>query len=116
MRSRMLPAWLWWMSALLALSAAACGTAKPVERARPVVVERKPAPPRQQGLYTAEEALRDVLSGELQFIGTGRWPGVERSRACAFRNERVVVVNAYCTLNEVQAFRIDVYSPERGRV
>lgn len=116
MRTRVRPS-LWWMSALLALSVAACGTAKPIERAqRPVVGERKPAPSSVRGLYAAEEALRDVLSGELQYIGTGRWPGVERSRACAFRNERVVVVNAYCTLNEVQAFRIDVYSPERGRV
>lgn len=68
------------------------------------------------GLYSAQEALHDVLSGPLEYIGTGKWPGVERSRACAFRNQRVVVVNAYCTLNEQQAFRIDVYSPERGRV
>jgi hypothetical protein len=67
-------------------------------------------------MYSAEEALSDALSGELQHIGTGRWPGVERSRACAFRNQRVVIVNAYCTLNETHAFRIDVYSPERGRV
>jgi hypothetical protein len=102
---------------LLLVSANACGTAKPMEPARPAVIDaRKPAPPAVHGLYSAEEALRDVLSGELQYIGTGRWPGVERSRACAFRNERVVVVNAYCTLNEVQAFRIDVYSPQRGRV
>jgi hypothetical protein len=79
---------------------------------------RKPTPPRPaaKGLYSAQEALRDVLSGELEYIGTGRWPGVERSRACAFRNQRVVIVNAYCTLDEVNAFRVDVYSPERGRV
>jgi hypothetical protein len=63
-----------------------------------------------------DEALRDVLSGELQYVGTGRWPGVERSYACLFRNERVLVVNAYCTLKEPPAFRLDVYSPERGRV
>jgi hypothetical protein len=67
-------------------------------------------------LYSPQEALSDALSGELKYIGTGRWPGVERSRACAFHNQRVVIVNAYCTLNETQAFRIDVYSPERGRV
>jgi len=76
---------------------------------------RKP-PPAPRGLYSAQEALRDVLSGELEYVGTGRWPGVERSRACAFRNQRVVIVNAYCTLDEVNAFRIDVYSPERGHV
>lgn len=98
--------------------AAACGASKPVEQPiRPAVVDvPRPGPVRERGLYGAEEALRDVLSGELQYIGTGRWPGVERSRACAFRNERVVIVNAYCTLNETQAFRIDVYSPQRGRV
>jgi hypothetical protein len=27
-----------------------------------------------------------------------------------------VIVNSYCTLNELHAFRIDVYSPERGHV
>jgi hypothetical protein len=98
--------------------AAACGTTKPLEPARqaPVVAVRSPGPQLARGLYSAEEALRDVLSGELEYIGTGTWPGVERSRACAFRNQRVVIVNAYCTLNEMHAFRIDVYSPERGRV
>jgi hypothetical protein len=100
------------------LWAAGCATSKPVERPMPpaLVAGQKPGPAPERGLYSAEEALRDVLSGELQYIGTGRWPGIERSRACAFRNQRVVIVNAYCTLNEAQAFRIDVYSPTRGRV
>jgi hypothetical protein len=80
------------------------------------VERREPIPVPERGLYSAEEALRDAFSGELEYIGTGRWPGVERSRACAFRNQRVVIVNAYCTLYETPAFRIDIYSPERGRV
>jgi hypothetical protein len=102
----------------LLLLAAACGTSKPSEQPppRPTIVDVRKPTPAPRGLYSAEEALRDVLSGELEYIGTGRWPGVERSRACAFRNQRVVIVNAYCTLDEVNAFRIDVYSPERGRV
>lgn len=102
----------------LLLLAAACGTSKPSERlpSRPAVVDVRKQPPAPSALYSAQEALRDALSGELEYIGTGRWPGVERSRACAFRNQRVVVVNAYCTLNEVNAFRIDVYSKERGSV
>ena len=80
-------------------------------------MESWPAPKaRTAGLYSAQEALRDVLSGPLEYIGTGRWPGVERSKACAYRNQRVLIVNAYCTLTETQAFRIEVYSPERGRV
>lgn len=104
-------------AAWLSLSAAACTSTKPVERpVPPVVRDVRPPPVRPSPLYGAEDALRDVLAGELEYIGTGRWPGIQRSRACAFRNQRVVVVNAYCTLNEVPAFRIDVYSPERGRV
>jgi hypothetical protein len=104
---------------MLILLAVACGTSKPSQqpplRPSPAHV-RKPTPAPVSGLYSAQEALRDVLSGELEHIGTGRWPGVERSRACAFRNQRVVIVNAFCTLNEAQAFRIEVYSPSRGRV
>jgi hypothetical protein len=37
-------------------------------------------------------------------------------QACAFRNARVFIVNVYCTITEQQAFRIDVYSPTRGRL
>jgi hypothetical protein len=69
-----------------------------------------------EGLYAPEEALRDALSSPLQHIGTGRWPGINRMYACAFRNERVLVVNVYCGRTDVPAFRVDVYSPKRGRV
>ena len=106
---------------IVACATSACSTtppATPVARpAKTAVVEaREPARPAEGGLYAPDEALRDVLSGGLEYIGTGRWPGIERSRACAFRNQRVVIVNAYCTITETQAFRLDVYSPERGRV
>lgn len=109
-----------YVNAALLVLAAACGTSKPSQHPPPprptgFRISTTP-PPAPKGLYSAQEALRDVLSGELEYIGTGRWPGVERSRACAFRNQRVVIVNAYCTLNEVNAFRIDVYSPQRGSV
>jgi hypothetical protein len=102
------------------LLTAACTAAKPVEQPSatrgPSVAERAIEPAQEKHLYAADEALRDVLSGELQYLGTARWPGVERSQACAFRNDRVLVVNVYCTLNETPAFRLEVYSPERGRV
>ena len=102
---------------VLMLLAAACRTARPSAPAPRVAAPVwQPAPAHEEGLYSAQEALRDVLSGELAYVGAGRWPGVERSRACAFRNARVLIVNAYCTLNETQAFRIEVYSPEHGRI
>lgn len=111
--------------ACLLLLAAACATSRRVEPPvrgpvtvvevqQPVVVA--PPPPPERGLYAADEALDDVLSGELEYLGTGHWPSIERSRACAFRNRRVLVVNVYCTLIESHAFSIDIYSPERGKV
>jgi len=101
------------------LMAAACAVTRPSERApvRPsAATTQQPAPSGETGLYSAQRALSDVLSGELQYIGTGAWPGIERFRACAFRNQRVLVVNAYCSLYEQPAFRLEIYSPERGRV
>jgi hypothetical protein len=109
-----------WLASGFLLVCAACRTSKPVERPVPGTAPagdiRVPTPPPAYELYAADEALRDVLSGELTYLGTGRWPGIERSFACAFRNQRVLVVNVYCTLTESHAFRIDVYSPERGRI
>lgn len=109
------------MMGVLPVLVAACATPHPREPQPPARVPafawREPATPvKEHELYSAEEALHDALSGDLEYIGTGRWPGVERSRACAFRNQRIVIVNAYCTLYEPQAFRVDVYSPNRGRV
>lgn len=107
------------VTTVLMLLAAACSlpapSVRPPARTTPVAT-RPPEPVTGEGFYSAQGALRDVLSGELQYIGTGKWPGVERLRACAFRNQRVVVVNAYCSLSEQPAFRVEVYSPQRGRV
>lgn len=106
------------------LALAACAT-KQVEAPRstartPTPAPSRPAPamPIAEGveLYAPDEALRDALSGPWEHIGTGEWPGIRRTHACAFRNERVLVVNVYCTITEQQAFRVDVYSPTRGRV
>lgn len=102
------------------LLAACSASTTPVERPSPPAAVTRPAPgpapaPRAD-LYAVDEALKDVLSGTLEYVGTGRWPGVDRSYTCAFRNGRILVVNAYCTRTEAPAFRIDVYSPGRGRV
>jgi hypothetical protein len=110
-----------WLVALLALGCAkvtAPETPAPAPEfvpapvpAPPVVPERKPT-----GVYSLNEALGDALSGPWTYIGTGPWTGNQRVRACAYRNERVLVVNVYCTIKEVKAFRVDVFSPTQGRV
>ena len=55
-----------------------------------------------------------MLSGPWEYLGTGPWHSTERTHACAFRNQRVIVVNVYCTLEDTQAFRVEVFSPQRG--
>jgi len=93
----------------------ACGTADSARPARSAPTQV--APPREQTeLYGIEEALRDALSGPWVHVGTGPWPGNARMQACAFRNERVIVVNAYCGVQDTEAVRLDVYSPSRGHV
>lgn len=67
-------------------------------------------------LYTITEALDDVLSGPLVFVGTGEWFGNYSIHACVYRNARVFVVNVYCTAKETPAFSLVVLSPSRGRV
>jgi hypothetical protein len=101
--------------------AVACAAAILIERP---VQAKAPAPsvvrallrPPVQGLYAADEALRDALSSPWQHVGTGRWRGISRMYSCAFRNERVLVVNVYCGTSDARAFRVDIYSPQRGRV
>lgn len=103
---------------LSSLFALACGTTQQMDPRRPTTsATQAPASTVRPGaaLYSPEEALRDVLSGPLEHVGTGRWPGVDRMYACAFRNARVLVVNVYCTLTETPAFAVQVYSPTRGR-
>ncbi|HEY0252683.1 MAG TPA: hypothetical protein VGC41_14205 [Kofleriaceae bacterium] len=67
-------------------------------------------------LYTISEALEDLASGPLVFIGTGEWFGTYAIHACAYRNSRVIVVNIYCTAKEQPAFSVIVISPTRGHL
>lgn len=65
-------------------------------------------------MYALDEAVADALSGPLHHIGTGPWQGIQRTHACAYRNDRVIVVNVYCTIKDGRAVRVDIYSPTRG--
>src|SRR5687768_14632844 len=113
-----------WVVLLIAGIATGCASERPTSRppprvvAPPVARRSPPAPvarPRP-GLYALDEALADALSGPLQYIDTGPWHNIQRLHACAYHNDRVVVVNVYCSVKETTAARIDIYSPTRGYV
>lgn len=106
-----------WLLLSCSSLAIACATAKPAAPAtQPPARTAEVTPRAPDELYAVDEALRDALSGPLEFLGSGAWPGNNRIQACAYRNKRVLVVNAYCSVTEQQAFRVDVYSATRGRV
>lgn len=88
----------------------------PVETSRPLVVETRPQPDNPGVLYALDEALADAFSQRWTFVGTGEWFGMFRVNACVYRNDRVFIVNIYCTRKEMKAFGLVVLSPTRGRV
>jgi len=83
----------------------------------PAAAQEAPRPSGPPPIYTLEEALADALASPLTYVGTGDWTGIARIKACAYRNDRVFVVNVYCTIpKEMNAVGIAVLSPKRGRV
>jgi hypothetical protein len=67
-------------------------------------------------LYLPEEALVDALSGPLEVVGVGGWPGSFRRLSCVYRNGRVFVVDERCSdPREPSSLVVHVLSPSRGR-
>jgi hypothetical protein len=106
---------------LVVMLLAACWRSKPPPRQSPPepihpVKARSPVPGKPGDLYALDEALADALSGKWTFVGTGEWFGMFRINACVYRNERVYIVNVYCTRREMRSFGVVILSPTRGRV
>ena len=88
--------------------------AAPPPASPPAAAEPAPAAPAAPtALYPIEDAIADVLSGPLEYVGAGGGQGVLE---CVYRNARVLVMDAYCTARAGKAFGVDVLSPTRGRV
>ena len=92
---------------------------RPIVDAAPSVDAPGPVPPDAPAavapLYTITEALDDVASSPLVFVGTGEGFGNYSIHACVYRNARILAVNVYCTAKETPAFSLVVLSPTRGR-
>ncbi len=76
----------------------------------------QPDPPSAASLYPPAEALADAVSGPLRYVGTTIWYGRYGIPSCIYRNEKVFVVNSYCTLKEINPTAVIVIHPERGVV
>lgn len=109
-----------WTACLVACSLASCwrSSPRPPPRHTPVLVSHdRDAVKRDRpgAVYNLDEALADAFSSPWTFVGTGEWFGMFKVNACVYRNDRVFIVNIYCTLKEKRAFGLVVLSPTRGR-
>jgi hypothetical protein len=86
--------------------------APPAPRAPPGAPAPAPvAPP-----YAPSQATADALSGPLEIVGVGAWPGLFRRLSCVYRNLRVFVVDERCSdPREPSSLVVHVLSPTRGR-
>jgi hypothetical protein len=73
------------------------------------------SPPVTEAVYTPTQAVADVLSSPLEYVGRGGWFGMARWESCVYRNKRVLVVDIYCAKGWPEAFSVRVFSPTRGR-
>ena len=76
----------------------------------------QPDPPSAVPLYPPADALADAASGPLRYVGTTIWYGRYGIPSCIYRNEKVFVINSYCTLKEINPHGVIVIHPERGQV
>lgn len=74
------------------------------------------AAPPAKPLYAVTDALADAKAAPLARIGIGEWPGNFSIKGCIYRNDRVFVVDVYCTYKEQPAFSVVIISPEKGEV
>ena len=72
--------------------------------------------PTAGAMYSPFEALADAAAAPLEHVGTAVWPGIFEIPSCVYRNGRVVVVDVYCTTNEMNSASLLVLHPTRGRV
>jgi hypothetical protein len=72
-----------------------------------------PKPVTASPLYSPEDAVADAMSGPLEFVGIDK-PEGHQIPECLFRNQKVLVLDRYCTTKEINTTGIQILHPERG--
>src|SRR5688572_5453051 len=67
-------------------------------------------------LYTVDQAMTDVASGPLRFVGMAALPGSYLVLQCLYKNDRVLVLDPECLPGDATRITITVHSPGRGSV
>lgn len=74
-------------------------------------------PPRS-GTYSPQEALQDIHSGKLTFMGRDLFPGADQNRSCIYKSDRAYIIynNCMSSKKESPATDIEVISFKGGLI
>lgn len=77
-------------------------------------VAEAPAP--RGGDYTPQDALRDINSGKLTFMGRDLFPGSDQNRTCVYKSDKAYILynNCMSSKKEAPATDIEVISFDGG--
>lgn len=59
-------------------------------------------------LYTPQEALNDINSSKLVFLGRDLFPGNDQNRTCVYKNEKAYVLYHNCMSNKKESSATDI--------
>lgn len=59
-------------------------------------------------VYGPADALKDINSGNLKFLGRDIFPGSDQNRTCAFKNDRAYVLYINCLGNRKEPVAMDI--------
>jgi hypothetical protein len=59
-------------------------------------------------LYTPQEALKDINSSKLVFLGRDLFPGNDQNRTCVYKNEKAYVLYHNCIANNKESSATDI--------
>ncbi len=62
----------------------------------------------ERPLYTPQEAIKDINSGHLKYLGRDLFPGSDQNRTCVYKSERAYVLYNNCMSSRKEASATDI--------
>lgn len=78
-------------------------TVATVSSTQPAAKVREPG-----SVYTPQQALADINSGKLEFMGRELMPGSGQNRTCIYKSERAYILYGNCMANKKESHALDI--------
>jgi hypothetical protein len=63
---------------------------------------------KESGLYTPQQALADINSGKLEFLGRDLFPGSDQNRTCVYKSETAYILYNNCLSSKKEGAVLDI--------